>query len=485
MTLEARVAALEAKVELLSASLNRTAQFTRDVVEVSETTWLLLTGTMIFMMQCGFSMLEAGSVRTKNIKNLLMKNIMDTCISTLIWWLVGFPFAFHRGSAFMGALDTWYTRFTDAPVPGEGGTLELPRFFQQLMYAIAAATIVSGAIAERTQLRGYSCTTALMMVLIYPAIAHWVWSSDGWLSVSNPGAVLGGALDFAGGGVVHITGGVVALAAAVIIGPRDGRFNEITGRPNPMPGQNSVLTVLGTFSLWFGWLAFNVGSAALYETGGAQAAPPTSAAIVAPIVAVSSAHTASRVAVATMLAPGGGGITTMLLSRATTGSWDVKCTCNGILAGLVSITAGCSMVEMWAAPLIGIIGGFLFMGASHLVLTKLHADDAVDAFAVHGACGVWSLLAASLFSCGRASCGLDPGPARHPGAFYGDPRPLGANVIAACVIIGWAGVWATLLFLVMNKYDVRGAPPPPCAPPGALHAAARPTPRHAPPPPRQ
>ena len=244
----------------------------------------------------------------------------------------------------------------------------------QYVFAAAATTIVSGAVAERARAHRVPDVHVRDHVFVYPVVVHWVWSSGGWLSCFNGAgegganvALRGGMIDFAGSGVVHMTGGVAALCGAKIIGPRSGRFVE--RKPVPMPGHSSVLQVLGTFILWMGWYGFNPGST----------------------LGIASAHfarDAARSVVTTTLAAAGGAITVVLLGRFTGGIWDVGCVCNGILAGLVSITAGCSTLTCGLSLLTGILGGGVYFGASKLVVRAL-IDDPLDAFAVHGACGFW------------------------------------------------------------------------------------------------
>lgn len=268
----------------------------------------------------------------------------------------------------------------------------------------------------------------LARFLADPAVAHWVWADLGWLSVSNPNAFYGGAIDFAGGGAVHLTGGITALVGASVIGARMGRFNAVTGDPVPIAGHSSALLVFGTFHLFAGWLAFNMGSVALHgEKGNAVAA--------------------ARAVSSTMIAGCSGGLTTAILVWIKTKRWDVKASCNGVLSGLVSVTAGCGVVQQWAAAVIGVIGGLLYLGSSFLILHKLKVDDAVEASAVHGVCGVWSLLAAGLFACGK-HCGQSSRPA---GAFYGNPQALVASLVAVISIVAWSSSIAAISFAALKR----------------------------------
>ena len=304
----------------------------------------------------------------------------------------------------------------------------------QYVFAAAAATIVSGAVAERAQLGAYLVYTTAITMFVYPVVVHWVWSSGGWLSAFNCAgegdanvALRGGMIDFAGSGVVHMTGGVAALCGAKIIGPRSGRFVE--RKPVPMPGHSSVLQVLGTFTLWMGWYGFNPGST----------------------LGIASAHfarDAARSVVTTTLAAAGGAITVVLLGRFTGGIWDVGCVCNGILAGLVSITAGCSTLTCGLSLLTGILGGGVYFGASKLVVRAL-IDDPLDAFAVHGACGLWGVLAVGLF----ASPDYGYNAEGAAGLFYGGPKAgvlLGVQLCGIVVQILWTSVTSSTLFFALK-----------------------------------
>ena len=298
-------------------------------------------------------MLEAGSVRAKNTRNIMIKNLLDACLGAIIWFGVGYAVAYDGMNPFIGVADeTGFPSFV--LYQGHGATESAhgsnwAGWWFQYVFAAAAATIVSGAVAERAQLIAYLVYTCVITMFVYPVVVHWVWSSGGWLSAFNSAgegetnvALRGGMIDFAGSGVVHMTGGVAALCGAAIIGPRSGRFVE--RKPVPMPN-STVLQVLGTFTLWMGWYGFNPGST----------------------LGIASAHfarDAARSVVTTTLAAAGSAITVVLLGRFTGGIWDVGCVCNGILAGLVSITAGCSTLTCGLSLLTGILGGGVYFGAS-------------------------------------------------------------------------------------------------------------------------
>ncbi len=315
-------------------------------------------------------------------------------------------------------------------------------WFFQYVFAAAAATIVSGAMAERTALGGYIIYTTVITAFIYPVVVHWGWSGDGWISAfasssaQYPGPDLpfnGGVIDFAGSGIVHMTGGLAAIIGAAIVGPRTGRFDE-KGAPLPMPGHSTTLQVLGTFILWVGWYGFNPGSTlGLTPTG--------------------YARDAARVVVCTTISAAAGGITVILLEKLLGEKvWSVGACCNGILAGLVSITAGCSVMYPYMAMISGFLGGLIYFGASKCVLKVCKIDDPLDAFAVHGACGFWGVLAAGMFATdtyGYASA------AGKGGLFYGGGFDSTAAALALLFAeIAWVGTMATLLFVPLKMAGI-------------------------------
>ena len=325
-------------------------------------------------------------------------------------------------------------------------------------FAAAAATIVSGAVAERAQLISYLVYSTTITLFIYPVVAHWAWSGAGFLSVANADAFYGGVLDFAGSGVVHMTGGVAALCGAAVIGPRPGRFIKAPEHrdaaegmrvcsgcrrkqmPMPMPGHSSVLQALGTFILWMGWYGFNAGSTLAIEG--------------------SSTATAARIFATTTLSASCGGITAVILERVrgTGQQWDVRAMCNGVLAGLVSITAGCATCPAWAALVIGIVGGIVLRASSLFVLETMLIDDPLDAFAVHGACGAWGVLACALFSTDYYTA-VVIGAAR-PGLVFGGTSLLLTAIVFVVCVVCWAGINSTIIFLSLRRLGVLRAGPP-------------------------
>ncbi|CAM9643274.1 unnamed protein product [Ascophyllum nodosum] len=386
---------------------------------------------MVFFMQTGFAMLEVGTVSIKNTKNILIKNIGDSSMGSLTWWLLGHGLAF--GKDWRGFVGTDSFALKGKAYGTDTGDL-LPEGYAiwlfQWAFAATATTIVSGAMAERATFGSYVLHSSLLMCLIYPIVAHWVWSDKGWASPGNDTEDLlfgCGAIDFAGSGVVHMTGGLAALVGITVLGPRAGRFNE-DGTYNTMPQQSAVLQTLGTMMLWWGWLGFNgmsVGSI------------------------VDSPEVSARAMVVTVIGGASGGIGSLILHKMQCGWWDVGQANNGILAGLVSITAGAGTLEPEGAFVVGVLGGLVYFFSSNLLL-KMHLDDVVNAAPVHLFCGMWGLVAAGLFS---SKFGYDSAyePDRSDlcaGLFYGGTgRSLGANLVFGLAILAWVGSTALVLFV--------------------------------------
>jgi len=328
------------------------------------------------MMQAGFAMLCAGSVRQKNVKNIMLKNLLDACGGAIGFYTVGFAFSYGGDSSgdvknFIG--NTYFAlRGFDYAA--------LHDWFFQFAFAATAATIVAGTVAERCKMAAYLCYSLFLTGFVYPVIVHSIWNASGFLSAFNNDPFRGvGAIDFAGSGVVHMTGGATALVAAIILGPRKGRFYDEDGNPleEPVtfPAHSVALQILGTFILWFGWYGFNPGSSLIIDN-------PDSAA------------TSALAAVTTTLAAASGCVMAMftdsIIEMRKTGevSYDLTMAMNGCLAGLVAVTAGTATVDPWAAIIIGAVGGWVYLGASKLLI-RLRIDDAVDAIPVHCFNGAW------------------------------------------------------------------------------------------------
>ena len=319
--------------------------------------WMLIAGILVFLMQAGFTLVESGMTRAKNAVNIAMKNLLDICVGSITFWLVGYSLMYGDTS------NGWF--FWGGLFQGEGADL-----FFQTMFAATTATIVSGAIAGRTKYTTYIVFSLIMTAIIYPISGGWQWQGEGWLSsLETP------FIDFAGSSIVHSVGGWAALVAAYMVGPRIGKY--VDGKVLPIAGHNQILATLGVFILWFGWFGFNGGSQLAW--GGADAIA------------------ASDVVLITNLAAAAGGLGALITTWIWYGKPNLGQTLNGCLAGLVSITAGCGNMSDSGALLAGLIGGILVVFAIEFVEKKLKIDDAIGAFSVHGVAGVWGTLVIGLW----------------------------------------------------------------------------------------
>ncbi len=379
--------------------------------------WVLICGFLVFFMQAGFAMVETGFCRAKNATNLMAKNTIDFVVASLVFMVFGF--AFMMGTDFKGliGISGWFLR---------GDNYDVGRyllFFWQLVFAGTAATIVSGAVAERLKFKAYFLYSLAVTAIIYPIYGHWVWGG-GWLSKLPFGA---GHVDFAGSGVVHTIGGFVGLAGTIVLGPRFGKFGK-DGKPKAIPGHSIVLATLGTFILWFGWFGFNPGS-------------------------TFSAHQLriAVIAVNTNLAAAAGAAVAILLVFAKTKKWDVGMMLNGCLAGLVAVTAPCAWIEAWAAVVIGAVAGLLVV-LSIYFWENVGVDDPVGAVSVHGINGIWGLLSVGLFADGTYGLCTSEAPLVK-GLFYGGGAgQLAAQAIGAAVCACWAFGLGFIVFKLMDKY---------------------------------
>ena len=333
------------------------------VVTAVNNTWVILAGALVFLMQAGFALVEAGFTRAKNTTNIAMKNFMDFSVGALAYWAIGFGLAY--GGETLGGFVA-YGSIGDAFFVNNPG--ESTSWFFQVVFAATAATIVSGAMAERTKFSSYLLYTVFITGFIYPIVSHWAWGGGFLSQLSTP------YIDFAGSGVVHLVGGTAALAGVIAIGPRIGRYGP-NGEVRPMPGHSLLLATIGVFLLWFGWYGFNGGS--------------TLAAVGADFPSI---------IVTTTLAAAAGGTVAMFVSWAHPAfrKPDPGMTLNGCLAGLVGITAGCANVDNVGAVMIGGIAGVIVIFAV-LFFDRLRIDDPVGAISVHGVAGAWGVLAVGLF----------------------------------------------------------------------------------------
>ena len=397
-----------------------------DLTAALDTAWLLLAGILVLFMQAGFGLVESGFIRSKNVTNILMKNALDLSFGAIAYWAVGFGLAygttefidirfFGGGSFFFGGEDADYATF-----------------FFQFAFAATAATIVSGAVAERTKFAAYLIYTVVITAVIYPVVTHWVWG-DGFLSAYASEIQFGdnGMIDFAGSTVVHSVGGWAALVGAIMVGARRGKFGP-GGIVNALPGHSMPLGFLGVMILWIGWYGFNAGST-LGLSGG-------------------FADLAARVAVTTTLAAGAGAATAMVISRLRTGHSDLSLTLNGVLGGLVGITAGCATVEPWGAVVIGIVAGAIIVAGVEL-LYKFQIDDPVGAVPVHLFNGIWGTLAVGLFST-QANLAPNYAESANYGLLVGGGIELFLYQVIGVVSVGvWTVVTSVILFGII-KYTI-------------------------------
>ena len=333
-----------------------------------DTIWVMLGAILVYFMQPGFAMVETGLTRAKNAGNIVMKNFMDFALGTIMFWIFGFGLMFGTDiGGIIGTPDFFVQNFQ---VPDDAGYTPLAYLFFQTVFCATAATIVSGAMAERTKFSAYCVYSILISLLIYPVSGHWIWGG-GWLSEL-------GFHDFAGSTCVHMVGGVCAFVGAWLLGPRIGKYNK-DGSVNAIPGHSITLACLGMFILWMGWFGFNGGST-VSVTGDAN------------IEAV------GHIMITTNMAAAAAAVTTMFFTWARYGKPDVSMTLNGGLAGLVAITAGCDVVTVPGSFIIGVISGFFIVLAVEFVDQKMKIDDPVGAIAAHGGCGALGTLLTGLFS---------------------------------------------------------------------------------------
>ena len=364
--------------------------------------WMLIAGILVFLMQAGFTLVESGMTRAKNAVNIAMKNILDICVGSITFWLVGYSLMYGDTS------NGWF--FWSGLFQGEGADL-----FFQTMFAATTATIVSGAIAGRTKYSTYIIFSLVMTAVIYPISGGWEWNG-GWLN-DTAGFMPAEFIDFAGSSIVHSVGGWAALVAAFMVGPRIGKY--VNGKVLPIPGHNQVLATLGVFILWFGWFGFNGGSQLAW--GGADAIA------------------ASTVVLITNLAAAAGGLGALITTWIWYGKPNLAQTLNGCLAGLVSITAGCGNMTAGGAVLAGLIGGVIVVFSIEFIEKKLKIDDAIGAASVHGVAGAWGTLVIGLWGVdGDAGIGLFNG---------GGAAQLGAQAIGVLAYAVWS---ITLSFIVLG-----------------------------------
>ena len=372
-----------------------------------DTVWVALCAALIFFMEAGFALLEAGFVRSKNAMSIIAKVIIDIAFGGIAFFIVGFGIAY-------GSSNGWFA--IDFGIMDKDLELGLTVsnnlfWFIQLGFAIAAISIVSGALAERMKLFSYAILVVFFCALVYPIVANWVWNPNGWLAIR-------GFNDFAGSAAVHAMGGFAALAAAIVLGPRIGKYSK-DGKSNTIPGHNLPLASVGAFILWFGWFGFNPGSS---------------------LGAVGNWELIGSVVVNTFLASASGGIATMIYTYFTYSKIDITMVINGVLAGLVSITAGCNVVGPTSAIIIGAIAGVL-VDVAVVFFDKIKVDDPVGAIAVHGVNGLFGTMAVGFF-------------AIEGGLFYGGGISLLVTQILGVITIALFSFTVTFIIMKFLKLTI-------------------------------
>lgn len=416
-------ATAEAPAALQSEIINQQSDDTvSQLVSGVNTVWMLLAAMLVFFMQPGFALVEAGFTRTKNTANILMKNLVDFMFGSLLYWFIGFGIMFGLGD-FFGTPHFMSLLFESNGLP-DPSSLPIEGFLVfQTVFCATSATIVSGAMAERTKFSMYLIYTIFISVLIYPVSGHWTWGG-GWLMDGEAGSFMQDSFgtvfhDFAGSTIVHSVGGWIALVGAAILGPRIGKYGK-DGRSKAIPGHNITIAALGVFILWFGWFGFNPGSQLAAATAADQ-------------VAISLVFLNTNLAACT------GGFFALAVSWLKYGKPSLSLTLNGVLAGLVGITAGCDAVSPSGAVAIGAICGVLMIFSVEFIDKVLKVDDPVGASSVHGVCGFTGTVLTGVFSTTE-------------GVLYGAGWGLfGAQLFGAVLIGLWAAGMGFVIFKVLDK----------------------------------
>lgn len=380
-----------------------------------DTVWVMITAFLVMWMQAGFALVETGLTRAKNAVNICMKNLLDYCFGTVTFWIMGFSIMFGGANKYWGGLDGMFLS-TKEPFASLSWTL-VPldaKFFFQLVFAATTATIVSGAMAERTKFVSYMVYSAVVSAVIYPISGHWIWGG-GWLGADQ------NFWDFAGSTVVHSCGGWLSLVGAFILGPRIGKF-AADGTPKAIPGHNLVLVTLGVFILWLGWFGFNPGS-----------------------TMAADANAIAKITINTNAAAAIGCVAALCTARILFGKWEATMALNGALAGLVAITCPCAWVSVGSSLAIGLAAGIIVVLSVIGIDKILKIDDPVGAISVHGVCGAWGTLSLGLFSEGTGEA------SPLPGLFMGgDASQLVSQAIGVGAVFLWATITGAILFLVIK-----------------------------------
>ncbi len=370
------------------------------------TVWVLVTAALVFFMQAGFALVEAGFTRSKNTTNILFKNLMDFTIGTIAFWAIGFGIMFGSSNGFWGGIDLFDHHLYRTDMP------DFAFLIFQTVFAATAATIVSGAMAERTKFNAYLMYSAVISLVIYPISGHWAWGG-GWLSRLNVPFH-----DFAGSSVVHMVGGMAALVGASVLGPRLGKYDK-NGKAKAIPGHSMTLATLGVFILWLGWFGFNPGSQ-LAAAG------------------TDNAKAISLIFVTTNLAAAGGAFSTLIFIWLKYKTPTLSMTLNGALAGLVAITAGCDAVSPGGALIIGMLAGIVVVLSVSFFDNIIKIDDPVGAISVHGVCGAFGTLMVGFFS-------------TSDGIYYGNGWSLlKSQFIGVVSIAAWTLAASAILFITLK-----------------------------------
>ena len=383
--------------------------------------WFLIGAALVFWMQAGFAMVETGFTRAKNAGNIIMKNLMDFCIGTVVFSVLGYTLMMGEDTLFglIGKPNLQlFAHFKDFIASPADGFTDASYFVFNLVFCATTATIVSGAMAERTKFSAYCVYSGVISLLIYPIEAHWIWGG-GWLSSL-------GFHDYAGSCAIHMVGGIAALIGAIALGPRIGKYvkdkNGKVTKVNAIPGHSIPLGALGVFILWLGWYGFN----------GAAATSPSEL---------------SAIFLTTTIAPSVATCTTLIYTWVKNGKPDVSMCLNASLAGLVAVTAGCDAFDAIGATVVGIVAGILVVVVVEVLDLKLHIDDPVGAVGVHCANGIWGTIAVGLLANPDAPAGLK-------GLFYtGDPKQLLVQLLGFATVAAWAAVTMGVFFFVLKKID--------------------------------
>ncbi len=359
----------------------------------------MVAAFLVFFMQAGFAFLGAGLIRSKSTVNYMTKSFMDFAIASLSFWAFGFAIMMGTSAAGIAGTDNFFL------ISGGNDWQVYVDWMFQMVFAGTAATIVAGAVAERTKTQAYFAYSFLIGAIIYPLYGHWVWNGDGWLALL-------GAADYAGSGVVHAVGGFVALAGAAVVGPRTGKFNA-DGTPNQLYGHNVPYVIIGTFILFFGWFGFNINAGASIGLN----------------------------AINTLLAGATGAVVALYIQLIKSGKIDILMSCNGALAGLVGITAPVAYVDPWAAVVIGALAAPIMMVSVTVIERVLKVDDPVGAVSVHGVCGLWGLLAVAIFASGNNDV---------TGLVGGDATLIVPQLVSMVVVLAWALATGFAMFFLLK-----------------------------------